>query len=151
MKIFVAAAFEDWRRASSVILELSKLGVECSHDWTKEAAQLATNDNLHVAEYRLLAAREDLNGVYSAEVFLLLTPASKELGCGCWIEMGAALTKGVPVVISGPQRDRAIFCEMAVRFAKDSDAIEYVSRGARPPSVRAPAYDPGASVWDWWR
>jgi hypothetical protein len=85
------------------------------------------------SEERRAHAIDDLQGVLTADIFWLLAPDSKQ-GCGCWTELGAAVSARwlrnaawPHIVVSGSKRDRSIFTELAERrFDRDGDALTWI-------------------------
>lgn len=94
-RVYVASPFSCAPEARAAMAALRAEGFEISHDWTS-AADEYPDDNAppHVAERH---ARDDMRGVRAADVVLLLT-SPKAAGRGCWLECGAALALGIPVV-----------------------------------------------------
>ncbi len=134
MRVYVASSYSDYPRARAAMTALRAAGHDITHDWTALADQFPNDDApLHL---RAQHAREDLQGVRDADVVLLLTPSDRGRGCGCWIETGAALALGKPVIITGPQRARSIFCELAaIQVEEDAAGIAAISE---QPTMRCP-------------
>lgn len=122
-RIYVASACEDMQRARSVMTALRARGHEITFDWTPHVEAFGSGGGP-----RRQNAERDLDGVRRAEVVLVLAPAEKHVGCGMWIELGAALALAKRAVITGVLRDRTIFSDLAeARFATDEEAIEYLA------------------------
>jgi hypothetical protein len=121
--VYVASAFADYQRtrAAQAVLRAGGLGI--SFDWTTAADEYPDGDAAASPDARHEAAIADGLGVVKADALLFLTPAEKSQGCGCWVELGIAMARGKRVVITGPQRDRTIFCELAERFDTDAAGI----------------------------
>lgn len=127
MKVYVTAAPESHVRARRAMDALRAAGHEVTHDWTADLARWPAND----APPRLRAqiARQNLDGVVTADALLVLTSPSFAHGSEMWTAMGGALVLGRPVVIAGPQRDRAVFCDLALaRVDSDAEAIEAITK-----------------------
>lgn len=121
-RVYVASAFEDFQRTRAVMAQLRNGGWTVTFDWTA-MADIYPTDNAPLHE-RAKHARADLQGVRDADVVLVLTPTDKSKGCGMWWEAGAAAALGKPVVISGPQRGRSVFCELGFQVETDELAVE---------------------------
>jgi hypothetical protein len=106
---------------------LRAAGVTITLDWIKLIEGVPANslDALGCAQQ---AALGDITAVRTADVVWIVTPKSREHGCGLWVEMGAALAYGVPVVISGPQANRSIFAALAERHEGHGRALDAVLR-----------------------
>jgi len=110
MRVYVATAFVNWRAAYEAhqILE----GVGCrvtSADWVEDAAALEGDDS-EAPEYRReAAARGCLAAIDRSDALVLIEPA--EGGVGCFVEVGYALAKGMPVYVVGDGR-RTIFATL---------------------------------------
>lgn len=123
MKVYVASAFDDHARTRAAQKALRDAGITITHDWTQYVEVYPTDDAPDAD--RAVHAKEDLDGVRAADVVLVLTPEDKSRGAGVWIEMGAALALDIPVVIAGAQRDRNVFCRLALaQSVTDAVAIE---------------------------
>lgn len=123
MNVYVASAFQDFERTRAAHKALRDAGITVTHDWTQYVERYP-NDDAPDAE-KPVHAKEDVDGVRSADVVLVLTPEDKTRGAGVWIEMGAALALDIPVVIAGAQRDRNVFCRLALAQSRtDANAIE---------------------------
>jgi nucleoside 2-deoxyribosyltransferase len=121
MRVYVASAYEDFARARAVMAALRERGIDISHDWTTNVDAYPTDDA--PAELKAQHAREDLDGVLTADAVLVLTNDDKAKGCGMWIELGAALALGKYAVITGGQRRRSIFAELTRVHVVESDAV----------------------------
>ncbi len=94
MKIYVAAKWEEKEEVRHLYLFLRRLGHEITHDWTVADADGLEGDALR---QRLSeCAAEDLGGVLRADALVLLP---HERGAGLWVEFGAALALGLPVIV----------------------------------------------------
>jgi hypothetical protein len=90
MKIYVAARLHDKERVLDLHTKLRELGHEISHDWTTHQNIKPYLNNLELAKsYAAL----DIQGVSSADIFVLLTHA--EIGAGSSGELGAAIALNV--------------------------------------------------------
>lgn len=137
MRVYVASPFGEYRRARAAMQTIRSFGGTITHDWTGEVDRYPNDDA--PPDVRIAHAKQDLAGVRAADVLLLLTGPNKAEGCGCWIEMGGALILGKRLVVTGPQRSRSIFCDLAeVVFEEDEDALAYLlAAGGADRSTRA--------------
>lgn len=136
MRVYVAAAFQEWERVRTVHAMIRVRGGEITHDWTLQRDKWPNDDAPE--EFAYDHAIGDREGVMSADAFILLTPDDRGRGCGCWIELGMALAENrrryndenndyLQVVIAGAQRDRSIFCHLANRLTiTDEEAVDYL-------------------------
>lgn len=120
-RVYVAAAMEDFERARAAMALLRLLGCEVTHDWTDdvEAHQATPPTREELIRYALL----DRTGVEDAHVLLVLTPETKDKGCGMWAELGMAIAQAKRIVITGPLRDRCIFGAFAHKHASDLEGV----------------------------
>lgn len=126
MKIYVAGPFQQFERVRSLQRKLIDLGHEISHDWTLEHDNWP-NGLAPGSREAILCAMADMQGVKEAEAVIVLTPEDKCVGCGLWIEMGAALALCKLVAVVGPQRERSVFAELAARLEQDDDCIAWIN------------------------
>lgn len=110
MKVYVATKFEDKRFASFWMGLLRAAGIEITHDWS---AAEQDSDAQATDEERTEHAMLDFQGVLDADLVWILAP--KASGSGCWTEMGIALGRNIPVVLSGAV-GRNIFDEFTTNF-----------------------------------
>ncbi len=134
MRVYVAGAWvERHARAVPAIAQLRSEGVTITHDWTgdpNEISNAVDSDSKLPQEYRLKHAREDYQGVASADALLLLA-ATERGACGSWVEFGIALGIGIPIIVAGGMMSRTIFTELAVRnFATDGEGVTHLLRYA---------------------
>jgi len=134
IRIYVAAPWAKWREARAMMDAIEAAGHIVAHDWTVDAANGLPG--VPTGEAATKAATDDLRGVALAHAMILLT-FDDAPGSGCWVEVGYALGRGIPVVVVGPT-DRNVFVaglttaiipafgtDMAVRYAADAGA-DYV-------------------------
>lgn len=119
--VYVAAAQEDYKRARAAMTLLRYLGCNITHDWTREVEEHADAPAtpVELARYACL----DREGVTAAEVVLVLSPNTKDKGCGVWAELGIAVAQAKRVVITGPLRDRCIFGAFATKYETDLEGV----------------------------
>lgn len=127
MRVYVAGATADMEPARRAMALVRDAGLEITHDWVTDVEKEG-NANDFDKERATQIARTDLRALRTAHVVWVTTTEKKGDGCGLWIELGAALAYGVPVVISGPQAFRSIFAALGHRFEHESDAFCVVRR-----------------------
>lgn len=138
MKIFVAGKFEEKERVRRAMTFLKSKGHEITCDWTQATLEGLTDIELR-AHYRK-HARIDMQGVEEAELFVLLL---HEHGKGLWTELGMALMKHIPVIVSQPNPEvDAIYLYMpqVTIFNSDELALAWAALGRHrdpPPSEKA--------------
>lgn len=106
MKVYLAGAAKELEVCESWRDLLIGEGIEISYDWMRDIRAAGENvrDRDLSQESRHQYARNDLNGVTFADVFWLLVPEEK--GVGCWVELGYALRqywlfRNLTVIASG--------------------------------------------------
>src|SRR5258708_6108728 len=106
MKVYVASAFAYFARTRVVQVLARARGHGGSCGWTQKVGKFESDGAVPVSRARE-SAEADIRGVADADVLIVLSPVAsrKDLGCGMWVEMGMALARGIPVVISGGQKD----------------------------------------------
>ena len=125
LRVYVAGASKELDRCRGAMKMIERAGGVITLDWVAaiEAEGLA-NEGLD-NEKRQRYARADFEGVGSADLIWLL--ASPLASTGSWTELGIALALGKTIVVSGPARERSIFCSLAT-FETDHDleALDYI-------------------------
>lgn len=110
MRIYLAASRREIDLAREFMKRLRGLDYRITHDWIADIDRNGPNDADVAHDEVVRCARNDLDGVESADLFWLMCP--KESGSGCFVELGAAITLGKDIVISGAI-DRTIFATLA--------------------------------------
>lgn len=121
MKVYIATKFEDRHIASEWVRHLEHAGIQITHDWPSVEAD---SDEQVTGEMRNICAAQDFAGVLAADFVWVLAP--KTGGRGCWTEMGIALARGIPVVLSGAGVGLNIFDEFSKNFSSHGDAYAYL-------------------------
>jgi hypothetical protein len=120
------AAHDGWRSTTSTRCERYLVGIlRCP---CEQFNGIGTgSDSKLTPEQRRTFAREDLDGVLSADVLWLLA-ANEKGACGSWVELGVAFGRPLwPIVlVSGPKCRRTIFTELATMFDTDEEALAHV-------------------------
>lgn len=124
MRVYVAAKFEDKERVRALYAKLRAAGHEITHDWTFETEEGMSGERLE--HYLRDCAEDDLEGVSTADIFLMYP---HEQGKGEYVELGAALVFGKPIVTIGPQTS-CIFFKIGDVYGVDTDeqAIVFMKR-----------------------
>ncbi len=124
-QIYLAGASVELDTIERYMEEVRKAGYLITFDWTvpvrkSGALSLLTNINA-------LAAAVDLAAVRMAHIVWVLAPPLGIASTGCWVEFGAALAGGIPVIISGGF-DRCIFARLATyRFDTHQEACNFLT------------------------
>lgn len=122
LSVYVAgASSERAERAKPVMAALAEAGYWITHDWT-QGVDIHGANNEHgtlSAEELSTCAHEDLWGVRSADILVLLSP--EKPSTGAWVELGVALMSGCRIFISG-KSDQCIFSWLPQCHKFDTDA-----------------------------
>lgn len=124
MKIYIATRFEDKPLAAYWVKRLRDAGIEITHNWS---AVEEVNDAAANPARRTEYAEADFNGVVSADLVWVLSPEVG--GRGCWTEMGIALGRQIPVVLSGAL-GLNIFDEFSMNFRTHTAAFRHIKMRA---------------------
>ncbi len=108
MRVYVAGGSDERIEVARRAIDLlTARGFTVTHDWTRCEGY----DREHSEEERSAWARLDVEGVKSADVVWLMAPSVKSEGAAT--EIGIAIGRGVPFVISGPRARGNIFSMLA--------------------------------------
>ncbi len=94
MKIYVAGKWEERNICKGVMAALEDSGCKITHDWT------ASDEKENLAQ----SALDDINGVKNADVLVFIAIEGHHYR-GSFVEMGAALALGKPVIVVGAATD----------------------------------------------
>lgn len=134
MNIFIAASSRNLERAIRVRTALIRLGFLVPCDWMGRMdrrdrglvdADMTDDENMDARTY-------DLAGVDAADAVLWLDEGSR----GATFEAGYATNAGKLVVAVGTEMLSLYSRTAPIRFAKDSEAIEYLVMVARERGAR---------------
>lgn len=131
LRVYVAGASADMEPARHAMQRLREAGATITEDWIAAIERAGNANSLADEVPARKAACDDLKAVRTADVVWIITPTERTHGCGLWIELGAALAYGVPVVISGPQSERSIFASLCERYVDADHALAAVLRYGR--------------------
>ena len=112
MRVFVSGQFKEKRRVREAFQSMEAAGHVVTYDWTRTEA-LGKPYSLYSTEASR-RAREDINGILSADAFILMSD-NRECGKGMYVELGAALalaelrSKQIQIYIVGPMNHESIF------------------------------------------
>lgn len=100
MKFYLAGKWSEKEKITSLIKSLTDLGHTCTHDWTKNEAEV--RDDPALGEF----ARLDINGVKEADYYIAFINDHEYQYRGTFTELGAALglEKNVFIVEELPPR-----------------------------------------------
>lgn len=95
MRIYVAGKYgpETNKRVNEVQAALVKAGHKITYDWTRDESADGGGTPSQ--------AMKDMNGVLTADVFVLVAERMDVVYCGAIAEFGMALATGVPIYILG--------------------------------------------------
>lgn len=124
MRVYVAGSSDQLDRVEAAMDALAEKGHVVVHDWCAAVRQVGEANPPDASLYaRLRWARDDLAGVDSAQVLWVLMPSKEGFGAG--VELGYAIAKGIPIVVSGTH-SRSIFTAFAVDcFDRDDQALDH--------------------------
>ena len=135
MNIFIAASSRNLERAIRVRTSLIRLGFLVPCDWMGRMADrrdrglvdadMTDDENMDARTY-------DLAGVDAADAVLWLDEGSR----GATFEAGYATSAGKLVVAVGTEMLSLYSRTAPIRFAKDSDAIEYLVMVDRERAIK---------------
>lgn len=136
MKVYVAAASKEIERASAFMQSVRELGHEITFDWIPKFQKQRVHESRLPVALRRAAAQEDLRGVRSADLLVVLTPHDSTPSRGAWVELGYALglraaTDRAPQVwCVGLSAMVTVFTELAdARYFSDSAALTALGAG----------------------
>jgi hypothetical protein len=145
MRVYVAGAWiEQHERARPVMEKLRAAGFVITQDWTRPKpaeGEKGHPDAKLTKEDRQRYAGENLQGVLSADLVMVLTP-NTDTSYGVWTEMGMAIAhrqwlqrvqrfvpghpQSLTVIAAGPAAVKSIFTELAdIVCPTDDDAVEW--------------------------
>ena len=135
MNIFIAASSRNLERAIRVRTALIRLGFLVPCDWMGRMAERRDRglvDADMTDEENMDARTYDLAGVDAADAVLWLDEGSR----GATFESGYATNAGKLVVAVGTEMLSLYSRTAPIRFAKDSEAIEYLVMVARERAIK---------------
>jgi hypothetical protein len=119
--IYVAGSSRELDRATHVIKRLREFGVAVIHDWPSLIASVGEANPVSASQaIKRDWATDCLSAVTSAAAFLFLLPRGDE-NKGAWVELGAAITHSVPIILSDPHRQAGTSIFTAYGTALDGD------------------------------
>ncbi len=130
-RVYVAGSSAETERVTTYQHALRELGFEITHDWTVPVLKFGSQGEMLSESVRKEHAREDLEGVRSADILWFLVPPSHLTSRGAWIEFGAALMGGKKTVLSGQTSSESIFSTLATLiYSTDDEALAHFRRFA---------------------
>ena len=135
MRIYIAGSSDELDRASKWIEMLRVSGLDVTHDWPAMVRDVGEgNPKGATSEDRRGWATSCVEAVRDANLLWLLMPIKTSFGA--FSELGIAIERQTPIVVSGPLLHRSIFTDLADRvYADDQMAFACVSGWSRnhPP------------------
>lgn len=105
---------------------LGSAQIVITHRWWEEVEEVGSANPVNASfNQRLSWAKDDLDGVKSADFFWLLFPEHATLSGGCFWEAGYADALDTEMIISGPSI-RSIFGSRGSEFEADAAAAQYL-------------------------
>jgi hypothetical protein len=105
------------------MIALERKGHTITHDWVTPVRHEGYANPPDASLYaRLKWGRDDLAGVDACQVLWILMPSKEGFGAG--VELGYAIAKGIPIVVSGAH-SRSIYTAFATLcFDRDDQALD---------------------------
>jgi len=133
-RIYVAGASAELPRAKAAIDACRTGGLEVTHDWPLVVELDRSTGGSTDPSFLDKCARQDLDGIESADIFWLLLPEAESQGAV--FEYGYAVSTdkwrtdkwGVPLVtvLSGPRVKSIFWTQADYRFANDEAALAHI-------------------------
>jgi hypothetical protein len=89
-KAFVSAQLAEKETVRDLYRELEERGIEITHDWTR--TDNIDPDYTKNREEAGLRAKKDIDGVFDADLYIILTD-NERCGKGMYVELGVALSE----------------------------------------------------------
>lgn len=123
--IYLAGSSGELPACEYWIAKLRKAGIEVTLDWPANIRAVGDANPREASEAdRLRWTRADLDGVAAADIFWLLIPWKRSIGC--WAELGAAQAWAREIIVSGDWR-KTIFTSLAdKRFDSHQEAFDWI-------------------------
>lgn len=118
--VYVAGASSERERASAVIGALEKVGIGVTYDWTCEPLARGDRESGVGLGERIACAER-------ADAIVLIVPHGDATTIVAWVELGAAISQGVPVIVVG---EPPIFAEIGDVFMRGASTPDEIARAA---------------------
>lgn len=125
IRVYVAGASLEVERAERMIKRLRGCGIVVTSSWPEVVRLQGNNPRSAAPATRARWAHDDLLGVLSAELTLMLVPPVGTPTIGGWIEVGVAHRDGQTCVFAGDTK-QTIFSAMGIEFESDEAAFAHV-------------------------
>lgn len=99
MKIYVSCPSKDWQKAREIILYINNFDYDITDDWTTDIK--AGEDSFTPATLKK-RTEEVISAVTEAEVVVLVVTKNL-VTTGCAIEVGAALSHNIQIIVLDPE------------------------------------------------
>lgn len=144
VRIYVSGPSRDLERCERAIALCRDLGAEITHDWTIDVRAHAGMSTPEDPDVQRALAQADIDGVRSADAVVFLD--GEHASPGRWVEVGAAIGLGIPVIASVPAGCRPyIWHRLMQRATDDHQACETAIARARHLAMRKRRADERAS------
>ena len=98
MRLYIASTLANWRCVRSYQRIAEEAGFRITYDWTPLGEQRSAGEVIYDPQLLCRFAEQEMNGVLSADGFLLVLPA----GAGSHVELGLFLGAGNgPAIVLG--------------------------------------------------
>lgn len=125
IRVYVAAASQDWDRAEHWMQRLRDAGVAVTSTWVETIKTVGAANPTDADDFdREKWARDDLDQVAYSDLLWFLVPDDAP-GRGAYAELGFAWGAAVPVVSSGATK-QSIFTALGREYATDGDAFDMI-------------------------
>lgn len=119
MKIYVSAASAELERAERFIAAARVAGLVVTEDWTVPFRRHLDGEPVDASQ----VAADDLNGVFAADVLVVLIPKGEATSRGLWVELGFAFAEGKSVIAVGDPEALDIWGCMCAFVATEDEAL----------------------------
>lgn len=106
MRVYVAGSTKGVSRVQVVMAEVRRGGHEITFDWTGAEGEIRDNQADWANDLRRATELSGLerDAVLTADALVLVAPPANVAGLGCWMEVGIALGRQIPVLlVDGPR------------------------------------------------
>lgn len=125
IRVYVAAASQDWDRAEHWMQRLRDAGVTVTSTWVETIRAAGAANPADASDFdREKWARDDFDQVAYSDLLWLLVPDDAP-GRGAYAELGFAWGCAVPIVSSGATK-QSVFTSLGKEYAVDGDAFDWI-------------------------
>lgn len=127
LRVYIAGASAERSRVRDAMTLAAERGLRVTFDWLAEIERVGTANPPDLDQAQV-SAFADLRAIDEADVVWLLAPREGVVTTGAWAELGYALGRRVPVVVSGIEPHmRCLFASLAAYGGtSDEQAVRVV-------------------------